>query len=148
MKSSWSVRVHFLSVNFALAFLLVSWSANGQGGLFPGPPIVGGTGGLAFPETSNKFRYGSGLPDQHKNPSGQPCVTVNGRAQAQIINSRIFEHVLVIENKCSAPIGLNLCYYQSKSCVHTTIAGYTRRQQNLGIAPESEFRFSYTEDFR
>jgi hypothetical protein len=142
-----------MRILFLLACLVVSWNANaqsGRSGLFPGPPIVGGTQGLVLPDspnTSNKFRYGYGLPDQHKKPTGVPCVEVHAFAQAQIINPKIFEHILVIENGCSAPIGLNMCYYQSKTCLHTTIGGYSRRQQTLGMAPENGFRFSYTEDF-
>jgi hypothetical protein len=136
-----------------LACLVMGWNANaqtGRAGLLPGPPIVGGTPGLVLPDSpnaSNKFRYGYGLPDQHKKPTGEPCVQVHAMPQAQIINPKIFEHILVIENGCSAPIGLNLCYYQSKTCLHTTITAYSRKQQTLGIAPENEFRFSYTEDF-
>jgi hypothetical protein len=128
-----------------------------QNSLFPGPPIVGGTPGMTLPgqsstssnnNSNSKFAYGSVQPDQHKTPTGMPCVSVNAMAHAQMINPKIFDHILVIENTCSQPVGLNLCYYQSKTCIRTTIAAYTRRQQGLGISPEGEFRFSYTEDFK
>lgn len=145
-----------MRILFVLVGLAVDRNANaqsGRSGLFPGPPIVGATPGLALPDTSNtsgassKFKYGYGLPDQHKKPTGVACVEVHAFAQAQIINPKIFDHILVIENGCSAPIGLNMCYYQSKTCLHTTIGGYSRRQQTLGMAPDNGFRFSYTEDF-
>jgi hypothetical protein len=115
--------------------------------LFRSPPIVGGTGGLAFPEQNDKFRYGLGQPQQHKTVTGQPCVTVNGLIKAQIVNPNVSEHVLLIANSCSYPIKLTACYYQSTTCMRTTIAAYGRRQQTLGFASEKDFRFSYTEEF-
>ncbi len=98
--------------------------------------------------SSSRFNYGYGQPDQHLDPTGKPCVAVNAMVQAQIINPKIYDHILVIENTCSQPVGLKLCYYQSTTCIKTTIAAYTRRQQALGISPEANFRFSYTEDFK
>ena len=63
------------------------------------------------------------------------------------VNPKISEHILIIANACSYPIGLSACYYQSTTCLRTTIAGYARRQQTLGVAAEKDFRYSYTEDF-
>lgn len=115
--------------------------------LFRSTPIVGGTGGLAFPDSNDKFQYGGSQPQQHKTVTGQPCVTVNGLIKAQIVNPTVSEHVLLIANACSYPISLNACYYQSTTCMRTTIAGYTRRQQTLGFSPDKDFRYSYTEEF-
>ena len=115
--------------------------------IFRGPPIVGATRGLAFPEQNDKFRYGLGQPQQHKTVTGQPCVTLNGLIKPQIVNPQVSEHVLLIANSCSYPISLTACYYQSTTCLRTTIAGYNRRQQTLGFSSEKEFRYSYTEEF-
>jgi len=110
------------------------------------PPVVGGTGNLALPSKEDSNRY-LGQPNQHKTVTGQACVTVNGLAKAQIVNPQVTEHVLLIANACSYPIKLKACYYQSTTCLQTTIAGYTRRQQTLGFSADKDFRFAYTEDF-
>jgi hypothetical protein len=148
------VRTALLSLYAAgVVGCLYGSTANAQtrNPMFPGPPIVGGTPGLTLSNQNNgdsdKFSYGYDRPDQHKNPSGQACVMVHAIAQPQMVNPKIFDHILVMENGCNSPIGLNLCYYQSKTCIHTTITAYSRRQQVLGISPEGSFRFSYTEDF-
>jgi hypothetical protein len=113
---------------------------------FAASPIVGGTRGLAPPKGQPDF--GGRQPAQHRSPTGTPCVSVNGLSQAQIVNPNIYEHILIIENICSQPIGLKVCYFQSTSCVRTIISGYARRQQNLGVAPNAkDFRYSYTEEF-
>jgi hypothetical protein len=115
--------------------------------IFRSPPIVGGTPGLTFPEQNDKFRDSLGQPQQHKTVTGQPCVRVNGLIKPQIVNPQVSEHVLLIANSCSYPINLTACYYQSTTCMRTTIAAYNRRQQTLGFSSEKEFRYSYTEEF-
>jgi hypothetical protein len=115
--------------------------------VFRSPPIVGGTGGLAFPDQNDKFRYSLGQSQQHKTVTGHPCVTVNGLPKAQIVNPNVTEHILIIANACSYPINLTACYYQSTTCMRIAIAAYARRQQTLGYAAERDFRFSYTEEF-
>jgi hypothetical protein len=110
------------------------------------PPIVGGTGGLAFPDNDDKPRFGA-LPNQHRTVTGQPCVEVHGTIRPQIVNPNITEHVLIIANGCGYPVGLKACYYQSTTCIKTTIVGYGKRQQTLGFSADKDFRFSYTEDF-
>lgn len=154
MPTNRSVQFSSVPVRFSLLFgcfaaIFQSASAlgqTGQGALLNAPPIVGGTGGLAFPDASDKPRFGT-QPNQHRTVTGQPCVEVHGTIRPQIVNPNTSEHVLIIANSCSYPIGLKACYYQSTNCIKTTIAGYGKRQQTLGFAAERDFRFSYTEDF-
>ncbi|MGY4615518.1 hypothetical protein ACVWZ4_000745 [Bradyrhizobium sp. USDA 4472] len=154
MLNSRSTQISPIGVRFVLfvGWLAVAfqgsaaWGQTGQRALLGAPPVVGGTGGLAFPDAGDKSRFSS-LPNQHKTVTGQPCVDVHGTTRPQIVNPDITEHVLIIENSCSYPIGLKACYYQSTNCIKTTIAGYGRRQQTLGFAADKDFRFSYTEDF-
>jgi hypothetical protein len=110
--------------------------------------ILGGTSAVP-PSPTGKFGAPvTLLPSQHKNPSGKPCVSVHAVSRNQPINPTIFDHVLIIENVCSQPIKIRACYYKSTTCIDTIIAGYTRRQQTLGLAPNvKEFRYSYTENF-
>ncbi|QQO13553.1 hypothetical protein JJB99_29790 [Bradyrhizobium diazoefficiens] len=133
----------------ALAGLIQAGAASAQTAQRPvlgAPPIVGGTGGLAFPDKDDKNRFGTS-PNQHKTVTGQPCVDIHGMLRPQIVNPNITEHVLIIANSCSYPISLKACYYQSTTCLKTTIAGYGKRQQTLGFSADKDFRFSYTEDF-
>lgn len=138
-----------LLVTVALANLIQVGAVMAQSGQRPvlgAPPIVGGTGGLAFPDKDDKNRFGTS-PNQHKTATGQPCVDVHGMLRPQIVNPNVTEHVLIIANSCSYPISLKACYYQSTTCLKTTVAGYGKRQQTLGFSADKDFRFSYTEDF-
>lgn len=111
------------------------------------PPIVGGTGGLSVSTDRGRFDA-AGPPRQHKSPDNTPCIKVHGLSRREIVNPTIYEHVLILENACSQPIKLRLCYYPSTDCISTTVTAYSRRQQILGIAPNTpDFRYAYTEDF-
>jgi hypothetical protein len=124
------------------AFLLVS-SAHCQSA---SQPIVGGTGGLTVSDGYGRFSFVT--PQRHKSPTGQPCVTVHGLSKPQIVTPTIYDHILIIQNVCSAPIKLRLCYFQSSQCINTVSSGYSRRQQLLGLGPNAkDFRYAYTEEF-
>lgn len=114
-----------------------------------GAPIIGGTSGLPPPPAAPVFGTGPDLiPRQHKNPTGQPCVTVSGLVTPQLVNPTIFNHILIVKNVCSQPVKLNICYFKQEQCKKMTIAGYKRTQEILGIQPNAkDFRFQYTEDF-
>src|SRR3954467_15319012 len=78
---------------FGLAVLVcgaMSAAANAQ--IIPntygqGAPIIGGTYNMPPPPTAPVFGTGPDLiPRQHKNPTGQPCVTISGFASPQLVN--------------------------------------------------------------
>jgi hypothetical protein len=81
----------------------------------------------------------------HLNPIGKPCLEVFPVANAQAINSNIYDHDLLLNNQCSRTIRLSVCYYQTRSCSPFAIAGYTRQLKPLGISPEKNFRIEYRE---
>jgi len=84
----------------------------------------------------------------HRNPTGQPCLTVNGVAQSQTINPKIFTHVIFASNGCSQPIKIQVCYYKSQHCIPVDVPGYGRKEAVLGILPAmKDFRFEYREHF-
>jgi hypothetical protein len=135
-----------------LACAAMSAAANAQ--IIPntygqGAPIIGGTYNMPPPPTAPVFGTGPDLiARQHKNPTGQPCVTISGFATPQLVNPTIFDHMLIVKNVCSQPVKLNVCYFKTTQCKKITIAGYRRTQEILGIMPNAkDFRFQYTEDF-
>jgi hypothetical protein len=83
---------------------------------------------------------------RHYGPTGKPCVTVEGYAQAQTINPNIFNHMISASNDCSQLIKVQVCYYQSKQCIPIDVPPYGRKEAILGIMPAmKQFRFEYRE---
>jgi hypothetical protein len=127
--------------------------ASGQGVTAPAAsdtrPAVGGTRGLPpppqLPRLSGSQDMGAKL---HRNPTGQPCLTVNGFSQPQTINPKIFTHTIFANNGCSQPIKMQVCYYKSQHCVPVDVPGYGRKEAVLGVLPAmKDFRFEYREQF-
>lgn len=137
-------RLSIIPVVLVLAWFKPTSEAHAQ---LQSQPIVGGTGGLIVSQENGRFDV-SGTARQHKTPTNKPCVKVHGISRQQIVNNTIYEHILILENACNQPIKLRLCYFQSTSCVNSTVNAYSRRQQILGIAPNAkDFRYAYTEEF-
>jgi hypothetical protein len=90
----------------------------------------------------------SDIGQRHVGPTGLPCISVTGYARAQVINPKIYEHILSISNACSQPIKLQACYYKSQSCLDVQLAAYGRKEVVIGIYPSMrEFRYEYRERF-
>ena len=84
----------------------------------------------------------------HLGPTGKPCLSVNGGAEPQIVNPKIFTHMIMASNNCSQLIKIQVCYYQSQQCVPLEVPGYGRKEIVLGIMPSmNQFRFEYRELF-
>lgn len=109
-------------------------------------PMVGGVGGLrAPPLISSVDRPGA---KRHLDPAGKPCLTVGGFVQAQKNHPKIFDHVIVANNKCVQRIRINACYFSTQNCISMEIPGRQRRQAILGIFPAlKDFRYEYREQF-
>lgn len=133
---------------FTVVLLYAGFESTSEAGAqLQSQPIVGGTGGLSVSQENGRFDL-SVTARQHKTPTNKPCVTVHGISRQQIVSNTIYEHILILENACNQPIKLRLCYFQSTSCVNSTVNPYSRRQQTLGIAPNAkDFRYAYTEEF-
>jgi hypothetical protein len=138
-------------VGLALAVLL-GWrapaAAQNASSPFGAPPAVSGTNGAA-PFHAPMF---SGSQDanvrMHMGPTGKPCLSVSGFAEPQILNPRIFTHMISAANDCSQTIKMQVCYYHSEHCTPVEVPGYGRKHATLGIMPEmNEFRFEYREQF-
>jgi hypothetical protein len=98
------------------------------------PPVLNG-----FSNTTAKV---------HRAPTGKACLTVRGNAERQVINPKIYTHMIEASNDCSQSIKLQVCYYQSQQCVPLDVPGYGRKEVVLGIMPAmDQFQFEYRELF-
>jgi hypothetical protein len=143
----------------ALSTLVVEPGSHGQG-IGPGRPIVGSTEGILPKQT--QFDYLNPGIKVHKNPVGERCVTVSaysrpktnyrkifgGGSEQGAAAPKTFQHMIVANNRCGQMISINVCYYESQSCVTVQAPGYGEGETILGIASGSPgFRYQYTEQF-
>jgi hypothetical protein len=123
--------------------------ASAQSSIFPNglsAPVYRGTRGAPyFPQDVGFGAMKGLLPPPHLDPLGKPCVEIFPVATAQIINRDIYDHNLLMNNRCSQRIRLSICYYQTRTCSEFAVAGYTRQLKLFGIFPEKDFRIEYRE---
>ena len=85
---------------------------------------------------------------QHRDFAGKPCLTTGGSARAHVVNPRVFDHVMTLDNHCSQIIKVKICYYRTDECVNAEVPGYTRKETLLGSFPAlSQFRYDVKEQF-
>ena len=109
-------------------------------------PIVGGTGAFPPPPSTSFATKGNFAP-MHKTPSGELCIKVNPSVVPQAVNSKIVNHIVLVGNVCGVPIKVQVCYYQSTSCITVALNGYQKLARTLGVSPASmtDFRYEYRE---
>jgi hypothetical protein len=115
----------------------------------PSRPMLGGTNGLHIPAETRTFGS-SGNTDilRHRDATGKPCVSIGGFSRPHIINEHLYDHVIVGVNTCAQRIKVQVCYYNSTSCVPLEVPGGERREVILGTQPaEKDFRFEFREKF-
>ena len=124
-------------------------AASAQGSIFPNglsAPVYRGTRGAPYFPQGVGFGAVKGLlPPPHLDPVGKPCVEIFPVATAQISNRDIYDHNLLMNNRCSQRIRLSICYYQTRTCAIFAVAGYTRELKLFGIFTEKDFRIEYRE---
>lgn len=82
----------------------------------------------------------------HKDVAGKPCLSVGGFARAYATNDKLFDHVVVSNNRCPVKIITQICYRNSKSCITVEVPAYQRKDSILGIQPGAkDFQFEYRE---
>jgi hypothetical protein len=108
-------------------------------------PISGGTGVSAQPKNSFQGMTGT-YAAPHKAPDGRACIAVNPMTRAQIINPKIIDQIIIINNICGQSIKVQVCYAGSSDCIVVPLAGYQRLQRTLGVGSGStSFRYEYRE---
>ena len=84
----------------------------------------------------------------HKTPDGKLCISVHPSAQPQIINPKIMDQIVIVQNICGQSIRVQVCYVGSSDCIIVSLNGYQKLQRVLGITSGSTpFRFEYRELF-
>lgn len=109
-------------------------------------PTVGGTGKMPAPPTNPFSTLQGNFAPAHKTASGQACITVHPSAVHQIANPNIINHEVLVVNGCGQSIKVQVCYYQSTSCIIVAVNGYEKIERTLGIASGlTDFRYEFRE---
>lgn len=108
-------------------------------------PIYGGVGVSEQPKNAFQGMTGT-YAAPHKTPDGRACIAVNPMTRAQIINPKIIDQIVIINNICGQSIKVQVCYAGSSDCIVVPLGGYQRLQRALGVgAGSASFRYEYRE---
>ena len=110
-------------------------------------PIYGGTGVSAAPANPFPPMRGTYAP-AHKAMDGTPCISVHPSSHPQIVNPKIMDQIVIVNNVCGQSIRVQVCYAGRPDCIEVSLNGYQKLQRTLGIAAGStNFRYEYRELF-
>jgi hypothetical protein len=85
---------------------------------------------------------------RHRDPTGKPCLSVFGSAQRQLVNTNLYDHLIMATNTCGRPIKMDVCYYGTDHCISMQVPAMDRKEAMLGILPAmKDFRFEFREQF-
>jgi hypothetical protein len=136
-----------LTLLLALSFLgYESLGAAAQiqtGPIQPLPSSSGSAGPLVTPMASD-------ANDRNKlwqrDSLGRPCLQITAEARSQPATPNIFDHIVVVNNRCLQRIKVKLCYYKSEHCLTVEMAANQRKETILGTYPAMRyFRYEYQE---
>jgi hypothetical protein len=95
-----------------------------------------------------------GLPGEstelmrHRDISGKPCLAFAGIARPHLVNPKLFDHVMAVDNHCSQQIKIHVCYSKTDHCIDMELPSYGRKEAILGMMPsEPTFQFDFKERF-
>jgi hypothetical protein len=72
----------------------------------------------------------------------KPCFAIEGVARSQVIDPKMFDHIIGVKNKCAKTIKLKVCYHDSNHCVDILVAPFGYKETWLGAFPSMRF-FQY-----
>lgn len=157
VRAVWQVRsradgaIH--GRNIFLAFVLGTvclggGPAFGQASLANQPlsdETVGGSGKFAVNSPLTQPKGFTVSRPRSLDPTGKPCLVVSPMAESQALNKNVFNHILILDNRCGKEIRIRACYYKTDSCTTMSVGGYRRQQHILGIFSYSDFQYSFRE---
>jgi hypothetical protein len=77
---------------------------------------------------------------------GRPCLQITGETRAQLASPNIFDHMVIVNNRCLQRIKVKLCYYKSERCFLVEMGPNQRKETVLGTFPSQRyFRYEYQE---
>ncbi|MBR0697940.1 hypothetical protein [Bradyrhizobium lablabi] len=108
-------------------------------------PMYGGTGMAPMPANPFPPMKGTYAPS-HKAPDGTACISVHPSTRPQVINPKIIDQLVTVNNTCGQSINVQVCYAGSSDCITVALSGYQKLQRILGIsAGSTAFRYEYRE---
>jgi hypothetical protein len=108
-------------------------------------PMYGGSGISTRPASPVRPPEGTFAPN-HMTPDRKLCISVHPLTRPQIINPKIIDQIVIVQNICGQSIKVQVCYAGSSDCIVVQVAGYQKLQRILGIAAGStSFRYEYRE---
>lgn len=127
-----------------IALAIANRSAQAQLGKTTAP-VYGGTG--VATQRPNAFQGMSGTyAPPHKTTDGRACIEVHPMTRPQIINPKIIDQIVIVNNVCGQSIKVQVCYAGSSDCIIVPLVGYQRLQRVLGIGSgATSFRYEYRE---
>lgn len=154
MSTGKSMNLAVLGVAFLAIWVPVAavpaLAQSGMGSYDPlSRPVIGATSGMQDLDTPQRFEWsqGNGIL-RHRDFAGNPCLTVNGAAQAHKVDPNLYDDVITVVNNCPQRIAMQVCYYQSEDCIQMEIPGESHQEAVLGILPATkDFRFEFREKF-
>lgn len=82
----------------------------------------------------------------HRDSLGRPCLDIKAESRAQPATPNIFDHIVVVNNRCLERIKVKLCYYKADRCYTAEVAYNQRKETILGTYPAMRyFRYEYQE---
>ena len=141
MNRSVMVRLAPFAIFALVAFTGTSYC---QSSLIPNPSVT--------PPLQNRLTMQNGGDNAaltvHHDPTGKPCLDIEAASRREVINPKVYDHVISVYNKCLTTIKLRVCYYHSDHCIDMEVPGSQRKDVILGIYPNMQyFRYSYREKF-
>jgi len=77
---------------------------------------------------------------------GRTCLQISAEARSQLATPNIFDHIVIVNNRCLQRIKVKLCYYKSERCFLVEMAANQRKETVLGTFPAQRyFRYEYQE---
>jgi len=70
------------------------------------------------------------------------CFSIQGGARSQMMDPKMFDHVIFVKNKCYKSIKLKVCYHESDHCVDILVPPRSDKETWLGAFPSMRF-FQY-----
>src|SRR5262249_19755446 len=128
-------HVSRISCGLVLATLLCASAAQAQSVGFgrSSAPMYGGTG--VSPMPANRFPPMKGTyAPAHKAPDGTACISVHPSTHPQVINPKIIDQIVTVNNSCGQSINVQVCYTGSSDCITVALSGYQKLQRILGIS--------------
>jgi hypothetical protein len=134
-----------LPLMLALSFLepLTAAAQTPTGPIGPLPPPPGSSGRSITP-------MGPDANDRNKllqrDSLGRPCLEISAEARSQLTTPNIFDHIVIVNNRCLQRIKVKLCYYKSERCFLVEMGPNQRKETILGTYPSQRyFRYEYQE---